>query len=84
MAVEDVFSISGRGTVATGRCERGIVTKGAEVEIVGYGPPRKTVLTGIGRLLWISQTLAYTEQKCSTRSWTVERPETTWVLSFAA
>ena len=67
----DVFSISGRGTVATGRVERGIATKGADVEIVGLGAHFKTTLTGIG---------AYTEplshsshsdpvqQKCSTRS----------------
>ncbi|KAG0235822.1 translation elongation factor Tu [Actinomortierella wolfii] len=47
MPVEDVFSISGRGTVATGRVERGKITKGAEVEIVGMGPSFKTVLTGI-------------------------------------
>lgn len=44
----DVFSISGRGTVATGRVERGIATKGAEVEIVGLGAHFKTTLTGIG------------------------------------
>jgi len=44
----DVFSISGRGTVATGRVERGIATKGAEVEIVGLGAHFKTILTGIG------------------------------------
>lgn len=47
MPVEDVFSISGRGTVATGRVERGKITKGAEVEIVGMGPSFKTTLTGI-------------------------------------
>ncbi|PVU87738.1 hypothetical protein BB560_006443 [Smittium megazygosporum] len=47
MAIEDVFSISGRGTVATGRVERGTITKGADLEIVGYGPPIKTILTGI-------------------------------------
>ncbi|PVU97873.1 hypothetical protein BB561_000257 [Smittium simulii] len=47
MPVEDVFSISGRGTVATGRVERGTILKGAEVEIVGLGPPIKTILTGI-------------------------------------
>ncbi|CAG8566612.1 2716_t:CDS:2 [Funneliformis caledonium] len=42
-----VFSISGRGTVATGRVERGTITKGAEIEIVGMGTPTKTILTGI-------------------------------------
>ncbi|CAM0139828.1 translation elongation factor Tu [Umbelopsis sp. WA50703] len=47
MPIEDVFSISGRGTVATGRVERGVITKGAEVEIVGMGPTQKTILTGI-------------------------------------
>lgn len=43
----DVFSISGRGTVATGRVERGTITKGAEIEVVGMGPSFKTILTGI-------------------------------------
>ncbi|KAL9549432.1 translation elongation factor Tu [Mucor bainieri] len=47
MPIEDVFSISGRGTVATGRVERGVVNKGQEVEIVGMGPTIKTTLTGI-------------------------------------
>ncbi|KAG1164683.1 hypothetical protein G6F37_000072 [Rhizopus arrhizus] len=47
MPIEDVFSISGRGTVATGRVERGVITKNSEVEIVGMGPTVKTTLTGI-------------------------------------
>ncbi|HDH13313.1 MAG TPA: elongation factor Tu [Nitrospirae bacterium] len=47
MPVEDVFSISGRGTVVTGRVERGIIKVGEEVEIVGLGETRKTVATGI-------------------------------------
>merc|ERR1712224_691057 len=47
MAVEDVFSITGRGTVATGRIERGIVKVGEEVEIVGIRDPRKTTVTGV-------------------------------------
>lgn len=47
MPVEDVFSISGRGTVVTGRVERGIITKGSEIEIVGLGSSLKTTLTGI-------------------------------------
>jgi len=48
MAVEDVFSITGRGTVGTGRIERGIVKVGEEVEIVGLiEKPRKTVVTGV-------------------------------------
>jgi elongation factor Tu len=47
MPVEDVFSISGRGTVATGRVERGIVKVGEEIEIVGLRPTQKTVVTGV-------------------------------------
>jgi elongation factor Tu len=48
MAVEDVFSIEGRGTVATGRVERGVIKVGEEVEIVGLGEkPRKTTCTGV-------------------------------------
>ncbi|HHU75430.1 MAG TPA: elongation factor Tu [Firmicutes bacterium] len=48
MPVEDVFTITGRGTVATGRVERGIIHMGDEVEIVGFSEkPRKTVVTGV-------------------------------------
>jgi len=47
MPVEDVFSISGRGTVATGRVERGKVKVGEEIEIVGIKPTTKTVVTGV-------------------------------------
>jgi len=47
MPVEDVFSITGRGTVATGRIERGIVKQGEEVELVGMGADRRTVVTGV-------------------------------------
>jgi elongation factor Tu len=47
MPVEDVFSISGRGTVVTGRVERGVVKVGEEVEIVGLKPTVKTVVTGV-------------------------------------
>jgi elongation factor Tu len=47
MPIEDVFSISGRGTVVTGRVERGIVKVGEEVEIVGLKETRKTVATGV-------------------------------------
>src|SRR3989442_4465201 len=47
MSVEDVFTISGRGTVATGRIERGKVRVGEEVEIVGIRPTVKTVVTGV-------------------------------------
>ena len=47
MPVEDVFSIEGRGTVVTGRIERGIVKVGEEIEIVGIKPTRKTTVTGV-------------------------------------
>jgi elongation factor Tu len=47
MPVEDVFSITGRGTVGTGRVERGIIKQGEEVEIVGIRETRKTVVTGV-------------------------------------
>ena len=46
MPVEDVFSISGRGTVATGRVEQGVVKTGEELEIVGIKETKKTVITG--------------------------------------
>jgi elongation factor Tu len=47
MPIEDVFSITGRGTVVTGRVEQGIVKTGDEVEIVGIKPTKKTVVTGV-------------------------------------
>jgi len=47
MAVEDVFTITGRGTVATGRVERGKITPGTEIEIVGMGTQKKTVATSL-------------------------------------
>jgi elongation factor Tu len=47
MPVEDVFSITGRGTVATGRIEQGVIKTGEEVEIVGIRPTQKTVVTGV-------------------------------------
>jgi len=47
MPVEDVFSISGRGTVVTGRIERGIVKVGEEIEIIGIKPTSKTIVTGV-------------------------------------
>src|SRR5919108_2292782 len=47
MPIEDIFSITGRGTVATGRIEQGIVNTGDEVEIVGIRPTTKTVVTGV-------------------------------------
>src|SRR5262249_25710585 len=47
MPVEDVFTISGRGTVVTGRIERGVVKVGETVEIIGYTETRSTVVTGV-------------------------------------
>ena len=47
MPVEDVFGIKGRGTVVTGRIERGLVTVGDEIEIVGFGERRKVIVTGV-------------------------------------
>jgi elongation factor Tu len=47
MPIEDVFSISGRGTVVTGRIERGVVKVGEEVEIIGINPTSKTTVTGV-------------------------------------
>ncbi|MBL8686388.1 MAG: elongation factor Tu [Alphaproteobacteria bacterium] len=47
MPIEDVFSISGRGTVVTGRIERGVVKVGEEVEIIGLKPTAKTIVTGV-------------------------------------
>ncbi|MCX6622758.1 MAG: elongation factor Tu [Acidobacteria bacterium] len=47
MPIEDIFSIQGRGTVVTGRIEKGIVKVGEECEIVGFTPTRKTVVTGV-------------------------------------
>jgi elongation factor Tu len=47
MAVEDVFSIKGRGTVATGRIERGVIKVGEEVEIIGFTDTRKSTVTGV-------------------------------------
>ena len=47
MPVEDVFSITGRGTVGTGRIERGVIRVGNEVDLIGFGTHRKTVVTGV-------------------------------------
>jgi elongation factor Tu len=47
MPIEDVFSISGRGTVVTGRVERGVITVGEEIEIVGIRPNKKSICTGV-------------------------------------
>jgi translation elongation factor TU len=50
MSVEDVFSITGRGTVVTGRVDRGVVKVGDEIEIVGFGETRKSIVTGQHRM----------------------------------
>jgi elongation factor Tu len=47
MPIEDIFSISGRGTVVTGRIDRGVVKVGDEIEIVGIRPTQKTIVTGV-------------------------------------
>jgi len=47
MSIEDIFSISGRGTVVTGRIDRGVVKVGEDIEIVGFGETRKRVVTGV-------------------------------------
>jgi elongation factor Tu len=47
MPIEDVFGIKGRGTVVTGRIERGVIKVGEEIEIIGFGETRKTVVTGV-------------------------------------
>ena len=47
LPIEDVFSISGRGTVVTGRVERGVIKVGEEIEIVGIKPTQKTTCTGV-------------------------------------
>ncbi|MEZ4335228.1 MAG: EF-Tu/IF-2/RF-3 family GTPase [Sandaracinaceae bacterium] len=69
MAIEDVFSIKGRGTVVTGRIERGIIKVGDEVEILGFKDTTKTTVTGVEMF-----------RSCSTRA----RRVTTWVVCFAA
>ncbi len=47
LPIEDVHSIAGRGTVVTGRVERGVITKGTEIEVVGFGSTLKTTITGV-------------------------------------
>ena len=69
MPVEDVFSISGRGTVVTGRVERGVVKVGEEIEIVGIAPRRRPPAPA-----W----------RCSESCWTRARPATTWASCCAA
>ena len=79
MAVEDVFSITGRGTVATGRIERGMVKVGEEIEIVGIKDTRKTTVTGVkcsascSTRAWLATTLvcccAASKRKTSSAAW---------------
>ena len=69
MPIEDVFTITGRGTVVTGRVEKGIIKPGDEVEIVGLKDTQKTVATSM---------------KCPARSTTTRKPETTSECSSAA
>ena len=64
MPIEDVFSISGRGTVVTGRIERGKVTTGEEIEIVGIKETQKTTCTG---------------SKCSENFWMKAKQGIMWV-----
>ena len=64
MPIEDIFSISGRGTVVTGRIERGKVKVGTEMEIVGMRPTFKRVVTG--------------RKRCSRSCWMKDRRETMW------
>ena len=69
MPIEDIFSIQGRGTVVTGRIERGICKVGEEMEIVGFRPTRKTVVTGVEMF----------KKLC----WTKGAPGTTWACCSA-
>ncbi len=66
MAIEGVFSISGRGTVATGRIEAGRVKVGDEVDLVGFGPTTKTTVTGVEmfRRAWMKLWLVTTLDCC--------------------
>ena len=66
MPVEDVFSITGRGTVATGRVEAGIIKVGDEVEILGLGEDKKSVVTGVEMFAncWIREKLVITLVCC--------------------
>ncbi len=79
MPVEDVFSISGRGTVVTGRVERGIVKVGEEIEIVGLRDTQKTTVTGVEmfRKLLDQARRATTSALCcaapSARTWSAGR-----------
>jgi len=68
MPVEDVFSISGRGTVVTGRVDRGIVKVGDEVEIVGIRDTEKTVCTGVEMFRKVLDAVSYTHLTLPTKA----------------
>jgi len=80
MPVEDVFSISGRGTVVTGRVERGVVRVGDEIEIVGCGPRKRRLCTGVemfrklpGRGAGRAITLGFFCEERKERKWSAAR-----------
>ena len=74
MPVEDIFSISGRGTVATGRVERGIVKVGETVEIIGIRDTRSTVVTGVEMFKkLLDEGRPATTWGCCCAGWTVRR-----------
>jgi elongation factor Tu len=82
MPIEDVFSIKGRGTVVTGRIERGVVKPMEEVEIVGLAPTRKTVVTGVEMFRkLLDQGMAGDNVGCLLRSITREEVERGQVLA---
>jgi elongation factor Tu len=82
MPIEDVFSIKGRGTVVTGRIERGVVKPMEEVEIVGLTPTRKTVVTGVEMFRkLLDQGMAGDNVGCLLRSITREEVERGQVLA---
>ena len=59
LPIEEVFSILGRGTVTTGRVERGVMKKGDEAEIVGLGSKLKTTITGMLYSVWYAHLASY-------------------------
>jgi elongation factor Tu len=79
MPVEDVFSITGRGTVATGRIERGVVKVQEEVQLVGFNAEKKTVVTGVEmfRKLW-TRARRGTTWGCCCAGWRRRRSSAGW------
>ena len=73
MPIEDVFSISGRGTVVTGRVERGIVKVGEEVEIVGIKDTQKTTVTGVEMFRKLLGSRSSRRQRGCASSWNEAR-----------